>query len=110
LRRVQGETLAFVRYFFNDPDEMYAHGASVEVYNSPQYDYLEIEVHAPLIKLLPAATRPSQVWRVGRIKGIVGPDEVEKVLGEQVSICRRTSEFLRNFHFSDLKMIKIGTL
>jgi hypothetical protein len=85
LRRAQGETLAFVRYFFNDPGELYAHGSSVEVYNSPHYDYLEIEVHAPLVQLLPGGyTSHRQVWRVGREKGLLGPNDVEKIMGEQV--------------------------
>ncbi|MGA8163441.1 MAG: hypothetical protein WB791_00260 [Waddliaceae bacterium] len=43
--------LSWTRRFSVDAGGCYAHDAVVEVYNSPTYDYCEIEVHAHLIPL-----------------------------------------------------------
>jgi len=51
VRRSEFEEIKFVRTFKIDADANYAHQAMVEVYNSPQYPYCEIEVHAPLVRL-----------------------------------------------------------
>jgi hypothetical protein len=73
LRRVGGETLAFARKFEADPSADYAHAAAVEIYNSPRYDYLEIEVHAPLQPIAPGGSvSHRQRWRIGSRAGNVG--------------------------------------
>jgi len=51
LRQKGNEGIKFVRTFEIDANSNYAHQAMVEVYNSPQYPYCEIEVHAPLVRL-----------------------------------------------------------
>jgi len=51
LRQNGNEEIKFVRTFEIDANSNYAHQAMVEVYNSPQYPYCEIEVHAPLVRL-----------------------------------------------------------
>jgi hypothetical protein len=51
LRKGGDANFAFTKTFTINVDAHYAHDAIVEVYNSPQYDYLEIEVHAPLVPL-----------------------------------------------------------
>ena len=49
----RGRGLAHIRRFSLQEDATYAHDASMEVFNSPDYDYLELEVHAPLRELQP---------------------------------------------------------
>lgn len=81
LRPRQRDTLALVRWFDHPPGATYAHGSEVEVYNSPSFDYLEIELHAPLITLAPGqSTTQRQVWRVGVLPAGAGPDEAAQTL------------------------------
>lgn len=68
-KRVGTRTLTHLRTFRASggafPDDVtYAHGSSVEVYNSPRHAYLEVEVHSPLATLEPgrSATLESS-WR-----------------------------------------------
>ena len=80
LRKKDAETLAFSRIFNIDINHQYAHSAIVEVYNSPKYNYFEIEVHAPLISLEKGeeATH-SQTWAFKRFKDNVKPEQVAKI-------------------------------
>ncbi len=72
LRAAGGETLAFARAFDVDPTADHAHDASVEIYNSPIYDYLEVEVHAPLRPLAPRdSVSHRQRWRIARYDHVV---------------------------------------
>ncbi len=82
LRPNAHETLVHVRRFDVHPAAEYAHRSSVEVYNSPLHDYLEIEVHAPLNPLAPGAvTHQRQLWRFGRLPPNIGPEEALLALG-----------------------------
>lgn len=82
LRPRAEETLAHTRRFDLQPGAQFAHDSSVEVYNSPNHDYLEIEVHAPIKTLAPgAATHQRQTWRFGRLPAGIGPDEALLALG-----------------------------
>lgn len=82
LRPGASETLAHVRCFDVQPGSSFAHDSSVEVYNSPHHDYLEIEVHAPLKTLVPGAyTHHRQTWRFGRLPAGIGPDEALLAIG-----------------------------
>lgn len=78
----QGQTIALVRSFDIASNAAYAHDAMAEVYNSAQYNYLEVEVHAPIQALKPdEECSHSQIWKVAKIDKIVGPDEVVDSLG-----------------------------
>lgn len=82
LRPEANETLAHARRFDVLAGAAYAHDSSVEVYNSPNHDYLEIEVHAPLKTLAPGAfTHQRQTWRFGRLPAGIGPDEALLAMG-----------------------------
>jgi hypothetical protein len=73
-RKSENATLAFVRQFSIDPLATYAHDAIAEVYNSPSHEYLEIEVHAPFIKLEKGQeTSHRQTWNVFQYKGEASP-------------------------------------
>jgi len=77
LREEEEATLVFARTFAHPPDADYAHEAEVEVYNSPNYNYLEIELHAPWRELAPGESiGQRQRWHVLRVPGRVGPDEI----------------------------------
>ena len=74
MRESGGETLTHLRTFTPDPVGEYAHNSSVEIFNSLPHDYLEVEVHAPLITLAPGEqTMQEQTWRFARIPGNPGP-------------------------------------
>jgi hypothetical protein len=46
----------------------YPHGVAVEVYNSDQFDYFEVEVHSPLFALMPKETCEFKVrWTMEKI-------------------------------------------
>jgi len=67
LRQTSSGTVIFARRFDTDPEADFAHDASVEVYNSAEYDYLEIEIHGPLARLQPGESASHrQVWTVER--------------------------------------------
>lgn len=48
--------IIFSRSFDVDSGAEFAHGCALEVFNSADYDYLEVEVHAPLLTLEPQAS------------------------------------------------------
>jgi len=51
------------RSFSIDRDEEYAHNASVEIYNSPDYNYMELEIHGPRKTLSSGeSSRHDQIW------------------------------------------------
>ncbi len=82
LRPNERDTLAHLRRFDLQPGAAFAHDSSVEVYNSPHHDYLEIELHAPLQRLAPGATtHQRQTWRFARLPADIGPDEALLALG-----------------------------
>jgi hypothetical protein len=57
--------LCFIRSFAIAPQARYAHEAMVEVYNSSQHNYCEVEVHSPLVTLGPHETfSQKQVWEI----------------------------------------------
>ena len=73
-KKDENETLAFMREFSIDLQATYAHDAIVEVYNSPTYEYLEIEVHAPIIKLQKEQeTTHRQTWKIVQYNGDASP-------------------------------------
>jgi hypothetical protein len=55
--------IVFERHYAVTPGAQYAHDCAVEVYNSADYPYLEVEVHAPFVEI-PADEKISntQVW------------------------------------------------
>ncbi len=72
------DTLVWDRRFEIFPQKRYAHEAMVEVFNSPKFNYLEIEVHAPLVPLRPGDSfTHRQVWKIVRV---LGPDRLEQIL------------------------------
>jgi hypothetical protein len=82
MRAAGGDTLVHARTFRVDSAAAYAHGASVEVYNAPRYDYLEIEVHAPLVPLEPGqSVSHAQTWRFVRLPGRPDPPAILSALG-----------------------------
>ena len=61
--RSKNSFLIMERFFDLDPKAPYAHGAAIEVYNSPTMNYAEVEVHGPLQSIAPGASiRHSQSW------------------------------------------------
>jgi len=81
LRREPKSTLAFLCTFEIDPHAQYAHEALVEVFNSSKYNYLELEIHAPLMPLPPGdSVTHHQKWRIGRFKEDITPNEAVKIL------------------------------
>ncbi len=83
LRHGNNETLSFSRGFAISPDEPYAHQSMAEIYNSPSYNYLEIEVHAPLQPLAHGETiEHKQTWRLERYSGNLEIDDVVALQNE----------------------------
>ncbi len=81
VRQESVETLAFVKLFDIDYGASYAHDAVAEVYNSPKYNYLELEVHAPFYVLKKGEEYShSQAWRIGRLEGDVTPKQALEAL------------------------------
>lgn len=59
-----GAPIAYQRSFRAEPTAEYLHGSSFEIYNSPDQNYLEIELHAPARVLQPGASQVlEQTWR-----------------------------------------------
>jgi len=81
LRKGKEDYLCFERTFSINTEASYAHDAIAEIYNSPTYNYLEIEVHAPLIQLGQGEqTSHQQIWDISRVKDIFTKGEI---YGEQ---------------------------
>lgn len=76
--------LAHARFFSIFSDRPYAHDSMVEVYNSPDQDYLEIEVHSPLFTLQPGESASHrQRWIFQFIPDYDSPDDaLWKMAGE----------------------------
>ena len=63
LIHAEGKKIIHKRFFFSDPHLQYAHKASVEVYNSPDSNYMELEIHSPVKILSPGESlHHDQVW------------------------------------------------
>ncbi len=83
LRPVKNGMLIFGRRFRVDPEGHYLHGANAEVYNSPNMNYLEIEVHGPSRTLSPGEKlQHIQKWKIGRSPRILTPTEAADLLFE----------------------------
>lgn len=81
LRYEDGDTLALLRRFQVPKGAAYLHEANAEVYNSPDYDYLEIETHGPFEELAPGQRcQHDQNWLLGRFSGNRGPNEALRLL------------------------------
>lgn len=69
------------RRFNTVPDSDYAHRAVVEVYNSPTYDYLELEIHAPFLPIQPkGSVSHSQEWFFKKIDEMGEPETMWELL------------------------------
>ncbi|MCB9772604.1 MAG: DUF4380 domain-containing protein [Candidatus Omnitrophica bacterium] len=65
LRQMKNAILEFDKTFSVDSNAEYGHGSCVEIYNSPYYNYCEIEVHSPLVILNPGQSfSQEQEWRL----------------------------------------------
>lgn len=72
-----GELVAFARVFEIDHGATYAHGSAVEVFNSDQYPYAELELHAPLGTIPPGGSVClRQTWRLMRFSAGAGINEI----------------------------------
>ena len=85
VRLLADRAIAVARRFAIEADAPYAHDAIVEVYNSPDYDYLEIEVHAPFRTLRPGERQTHrQAWWIGDVAIGTGPEEIFKMASERL--------------------------
>jgi hypothetical protein len=91
LKESKGTTLALLKTFDLDVDAKYAHASSVEIFNALDYDYLEIEVHAPSMQLKPGDRyHHSQEWRLKRFAVAPSPDQVyETMTGQKLQRAAR---------------------
>jgi hypothetical protein len=81
LKESKGGTLAFLKTFDLDADAKYAHSSSVEVFNALDYNYVEMEIHAPLTQVKPGDRAvQSQEWRLKRFAGSPSPAEVYEAM------------------------------
>ncbi len=81
-RPFQGGRLVHARRFPIDPDAPYRHGAMAEVYNSPDYDYLEVEVHAPARTLVPGELQTHrQIWDFRVFDSDAAPQDILAAFG-----------------------------
>lgn len=78
LKQSKDGTISFVKTFRVDPESVYAHNVSAEIYNSPKLNYLEIETHSPLAHLKPGgALRHEETWILSRFQDReIAPAEV----------------------------------
>ncbi len=66
---VKNNFLLMKRLFSVDTEEKYAHNVSVEVYNSPNMNYAEVEIHAPLLSIQPGeSVYHSQTWSFQKVQ------------------------------------------
>lgn len=64
----QDEKILHGRSFPVEKNGSYLHKSNIEVYNSPEYGYLELEVHAPAKKIQPGESQShTQLWTFDRI-------------------------------------------
>ena len=60
--------VVWLKTFALDAQAEYAHRSAVEVYNSDQHNYAELEIHAPLVTLEPSASVSlQQQWRFRKL-------------------------------------------
>lgn len=77
LRYSNHSTLAHTRSFHIEQEGEYAHDAAVEIFNSGDHEYLEIEVHAPLQPIPPGGrVKHQQVWRFQTFAEHLDPDRL----------------------------------
>lgn len=86
LRRSAHEVLVYMRAFKPAPDADYAHDVQAEVYNSKEFDYLEIELHAPLKTLLPGDSQSQeQTWTlIQKSAGVSDADILNDLTTSQI--------------------------
>ncbi len=83
LRHHEDSTLALVKRFDVDPQAKYPENHNIEIYNSGQWNYFELEVLGPLVELAPGEkTTHAQVWSVGKLVGRATPSEAVLKLSE----------------------------
>lgn len=76
-------SIGMLRTFDTGPVDQtqFAHGAQVEVYNSPAMNYLEVEVHAPMQMIPPGGQiEHNQIWRIGQLPLDIHPNEARRLL------------------------------
>ena len=72
-----GRGLAHIRKFDIDRSLPYAHGSAVEIYNSPGFEYLEVEVHPGSGPLSPGESRVlKQDWYFLDWDGKLDPEKI----------------------------------
>lgn len=72
----ESELLAYLKLFEVDENEVYAHQADAEVYDSGELPYFEMEVHSPLRELAPAERMTmSETWVLGSLPRSVSPSD-----------------------------------
>ncbi|MCA9407128.1 MAG: hypothetical protein H6755_03355 [Candidatus Omnitrophica bacterium] len=79
IRRLKDDdqAISFTRFFEIDQETAYAHKVMAEVYNSKDYPYLEVEVHAPMKSLNKGEEfSHRQTWKIARHNIHITPDEV----------------------------------
>ncbi|MCZ6695917.1 MAG: hypothetical protein O7A63_05170 [Acidobacteria bacterium] len=85
LRPLADRVIAMARRFAIDAGAPYAHDAIIEVYNSPEYNYLEIEVHAPLRQLRPGERQTHrQAWWIGSVAAGTGPEAIMRMASQTI--------------------------
>jgi hypothetical protein len=86
LKESKGGTIAFLKTFNLEADAEYAHLSTVEVFNALDHNYLEVEIHAPLMHLKPGdRCQHSQEWRLKRFTGMPSANEIyESMTGNKI--------------------------
>lgn len=82
MKRSKKGTISFVRNFDINFDEDYPHNDTVvEIYNAKDYDYLEVEVHGPLVELKPKGkVQHKQTWQIKRLTSEKDALDIQKIL------------------------------
>lgn len=82
LKRSKKGLISFTRHFDINFDEDYPHNDTVvEVYNARDYEYLEIEVHGPLVELKPQGkVQHKQTWQIKRLASEKDALDIQKIL------------------------------
>ncbi len=84
LKRSKKGLLSFARHFDINFDEDYPHNDTVvEVYNAKDYEYLEVEVHGPLVELKPKGkVQHKQIWQIKRLDSEKDALDVKKIFSK----------------------------
>ena len=82
LKRSKKGTISFIRNFEIDFDEDYPHNDTVvEIYHAKDYEYLEVEVHGPLVELKPKGkVHHKQTWQIKRLASEKDALDIQKIL------------------------------